>query len=53
MDNLNKATFDALAGIIFTDDKNIVECGGMRKIFSMEPHITVTFEDLEGKVNIP
>lgn len=51
MDNLNKATFDSIAGIVFTDDKNIVICENSRKIYSIEPHITVTFEDLEGKVN--
>ena len=52
MDNLNKATMDALAGIIFTDDANIVRCGGLRKVYGTEPKITITFQNLEGKVNL-
>jgi Holliday junction resolvase RusA-like endonuclease len=52
MDNLNKATMDALAGIIFHDDCRIVRCGGLEKIYSKDPGITVEFRNLEGKVNV-
>lgn len=51
MDNLNKATMDSLATIIFTDDRNIVKCNGLEKIYSENPGITITFHNLEGKVN--
>ena len=52
MDNLNKATMDALAGIVFHDDCRIVRCGGLEKIYSKDPGITIIFRNLEGKVNV-
>ena len=53
MDNLNKATMDSLAGIIFEDDCQIVRFNGLlEKIYSKTPGITMTFNDLEGKVNV-
>lgn len=52
MDNLNKATMDALSGILFVDDCQIVRCGGLEKIYSKTPGISITFKNLEGKVNV-
>ena len=52
MDNLNKATMDALAGILFVDDCQIVRCGGLDKIYSKTPGISIVFKNLEGKVNV-
>lgn len=52
MDNLNKATMDSLAGIVFTDDRNVVRCNGLEKIYSEDPGITIVFHNLEGKVNV-
>lgn len=52
MDNLNKATMDALAGIIFVDDCQIVRCGSLEKIYSRDPGISIGFSNLEGKVNV-
>lgn len=52
MDNLNKATMDSLAGIIFVDDCRIVRCGGLEKIYSESPGITITFKNLKGRVEV-
>lgn len=52
MDNLNKATMDALNGIVFTDDSNIVRCGGLEKIYSFSPGISICFRNLKGKVEV-
>lgn len=52
MDNLNKATMDALAGIVFIDDCQIVRCSGLEKIYSRDPGISIGFRNLEGKVNV-
>lgn len=52
MDNLNKATMDALAGVVFIDDCQIVKCGGLEKIYSNDPGISIGFRNLEGKVNV-
>lgn len=52
MDNLNKATMDALAGIVFVDDCRIVRCGGLEKIYSTTPGITIIFRNLQGKVEV-
>ena len=52
MDNLNKATMDALAGVIFEDDCQIVKCGELEKIYSEDPGISIGFRNLDGKVNV-
>lgn len=53
MDNLNKATMDALSGILFNDDCQVVQFDGLlEKIYSTTPGITMTFHNLEGKVNV-
>ena len=41
--NLNKAFFDALEGIIYEQDQNIVEISSMRKYYGEENGIIVRF----------
>ncbi len=43
-DNLNKAFFDALEGLIYEQDQNIVEIKNMVKYFGPEDKIKVQFE---------
>lgn len=43
-DNLNKAFFDALEGLIYEQDQNIVEIKNMVKYFGPEDKIRVQFE---------
>lgn len=43
-DNLNKAFFDALEGLIYVQDQNIVEIKNMVKYFGPEDKIKVQFE---------
>jgi len=43
-DNLNKAFFDALEGLIYEQDQNIVEIKNMVKYFGPEDKIKVEFE---------
>lgn len=43
-DNLNKAFFDALEGLIYEQDQNIVEIKNMVKYFGPEDKIRVEFE---------
>jgi Holliday junction resolvase RusA-like endonuclease len=42
-DNLNKAFFDALEGLIYEQDQNIVEIKSMRKYYSEENKVKVRF----------
>jgi Holliday junction resolvase RusA-like endonuclease len=42
-DNLNKAFFDALEGLIYEQDQNIVEIKSMRKYYSEENQVKVRF----------
>jgi Holliday junction resolvase RusA-like endonuclease len=43
-DNLNKAFFDALEGLIYEQDQNIVEINNMVKYYGPEDKIRVQFE---------
>lgn len=43
-DNLNKAFFDSLEGLIYEQDQNIVEIKNMVKYFGPEDKIRVQFE---------
>ena len=43
-DNLNKAFFDALEGLIYEQDQNIIEIKNMVKYFGPEDKIKVQFE---------
>ena len=43
-DNLNKAFFDALEGLIYVQDQNIVEIKNMAKYYGPEDKIKVQFE---------
>jgi Holliday junction resolvase RusA-like endonuclease len=43
-DNLNKAFFDALEGLVYEQDQNIVEINGMTKFYGQEDKIRVEFE---------
>tara|TARA_E500000178_G_scaffold343565_1_gene390535 strand:+ start:2453 stop:2866 length:414 start_codon:yes stop_codon:yes gene_type:complete len=43
-DNLNKAFFDALEGLIYEQDQNIVEINNMAKYYGPEDKIRVQFE---------
>ena len=43
-DNLNKAFFDALEGLIYEQDQNIVEINNMAKYYALEDKIRVQFE---------
>ena len=43
-DNLNKAFFDALEGLIYKQDQNIVEINNMAKYYGPEDKIRVQFE---------
>jgi len=42
-DNLNKAFFDALEGLIYEQDQNIIEINSMKKYYSDENEIRVRF----------
>tara|TARA_R110002012_G_scaffold321773_2_gene551315 strand:+ start:4518 stop:4931 length:414 start_codon:yes stop_codon:yes gene_type:complete len=42
-DNLNKALFDALEGIIYEQDQNIVEVRSMKKFYSNMNYIKLKF----------
>ena len=42
--NLNKAFFDALEGLVYEQDQNIVEIKNMVKYFAPEDKIKVQFE---------
>lgn len=46
MDNLNKPLFDALEGIVYTNDARIVKADGMLKIYGFVPRIEIEFEKL-------
>jgi Holliday junction resolvase RusA-like endonuclease len=43
-DNLNKAFFDALEGLIYVQDQNIVQINNMAKYYGPEDKIKVEFE---------
>ena len=43
-DNLNKAFFDALEGLIYEQDQNIVEINNMAKYYGPEDKIRVQFQ---------
>ena len=43
-DNLNKAFFDALEGLIYEQDQNIVEINNMAKYYGPDDKIRVQFE---------
>jgi len=43
-DNLNKAFFDALEGLVYEQDQNIVEINGMSKFYGEENKVRVEFE---------
>lgn len=42
-DNLNKAFFDALEGLVYEQDQNIVEINQMKKFYSDDNYIKVKF----------
>lgn len=42
-DNLNKAFFDALEGLLYEQDQNIVEIKNMKKFYSDSDYIKVKF----------
>lgn len=42
-DNLNKAFFDALEGLLYEQDQNIVEIKSMKKFYAEENQIKVRF----------
>ena len=42
-DNLNKAFFDALEGLLYEQDQNIVEIKNMSKFYSDSDYIKVKF----------
>ena len=41
LDNLNKALMDALEGIVFEKDENIVECRMLKKFYSHKDNISL------------
>tara|TARA_R100001440_G_scaffold70846_1_gene93503 strand:- start:1886 stop:2293 length:408 start_codon:yes stop_codon:yes gene_type:complete len=43
-DNLNKAFFDSLEGLVYEQDQNIVEINRMSKFYGEADHIRVEFE---------
>jgi Holliday junction resolvase RusA-like endonuclease len=43
-DNLNKAFFDSLEGLVYEQDQNIVEIKRMSKFYGEADHIRVEFE---------
>ena len=43
-DNLNKAFFDSLEGLVYEQDQNIVEINGMSKFYGEADKIRVQFE---------
>ena len=45
-DNLNKGLFDAMNGIVFTDDSRICKMSDVEKIYGFVPRIEVEFEKL-------
>ena len=47
-DNLSKGLIDCCAGLIFTDDKNIVRVDNARKIYGLSDRIEITFEEIPG-----
>lgn len=48
MDNLNKATLDALTGVIWRDDSQIVHSSDSYKIYGLRPGIELEIEVLEN-----
>lgn len=46
-DNLMKGLFDAMNGVVFLDDKQVVEVLHTRKIFGEKPRIEVEIEEIE------
>lgn len=45
-DNLNKPLFDALQGIVFLNDSQIVTMSNVSKIYGLVPRIEIEFEEL-------
>ena len=43
LDNLNKAFIDALEGIVFEQDQNIVEVRSLKKTYGIKPGIEIKF----------
>ena len=41
MDNMNKLLFDAMSKVLFYDDGRVCEMNNMRKIYSVNPGITI------------
>jgi len=52
LDNLEKAVYDAMQGIVFTDDKNIVEKVEVKKYYGLIPCIIIEIEEIENTMNI-
>lgn len=46
-DNLNKATFDALTGVIWEDDSQVAELSS-RKIYGTKPQIILEITEIQG-----
>lgn len=46
MDNLNKGLFDALEGIVFLNDSQIVSSNNLEKYFGLQPRIELELEEL-------
>ncbi len=49
LDNLMKGFWDALKGVLWTDDKQIFEVGKVKKIYSESPGIQFSIETVEKK----
>jgi len=51
LDNLEKGLYDALNGIVFLDDKNIVEKIEVKKYYGRVPHTIIDIEEIKGDYN--
>ncbi len=45
-DNLNKGVFDALQGIIYTNDSQIISLDNVKKIYGLRPRVEIELEIL-------
>lgn len=45
-DNIIKAVCDAMNGIVYTDDRLIVEYGNIKKVYSIKPRVEIKLEVL-------
>lgn len=48
MDNLNKGLFDALEGVVFLNDSQIVSSNNMEKFYGLQPRIELELEEIGG-----